>query len=177
MNQPLSVQPWGRDGYKRRYWLIEGQDDTHFRVYRENSGITNKSNQWFSVASNIDEANALADKLYEEGTSTAKVLTTRIRAAIPRFEASEEVCWPNQENSCFLMKTTEAKTTRLPPQPQSGLCSSRTWILPIRRSDSGQEDALHILRRRRLGRLSQQKINEKLRHLHSCGTRRPNGHS
>lgn len=25
LNVPLSVQPWGRDGDKRRYWLIEGR--------------------------------------------------------------------------------------------------------------------------------------------------------
>ena len=25
LNVGLSVQPWGRDGDKRRYWLIEGQ--------------------------------------------------------------------------------------------------------------------------------------------------------
>lgn len=25
LNVPLSVQPWGRDADKRRYWLIEGR--------------------------------------------------------------------------------------------------------------------------------------------------------
>lgn len=25
INVELSVQPWGRDGEKRRYWLIEGR--------------------------------------------------------------------------------------------------------------------------------------------------------
>jgi hypothetical protein len=90
-NQPLSIQPWGRDGYKRRYWLIEGQDDTHFRLYRENSGVTAKTNQWFSVAGSIEEANAVANKLDEEGTPHARSLRDRIRAAIPRFEAGEDV--------------------------------------------------------------------------------------
>jgi hypothetical protein len=90
-NQPLSVQPWGRDGYKRRYWLIEGQDDTHFRVYRENNGVTAKTNQWFSVAGSIEEVTAIANKLDEEGTPHARTLRDRIRAAIPRFEAGEEV--------------------------------------------------------------------------------------
>ena len=90
-NQPLSVQPWGRDGYKRRYWLVEGQDDTQFRLYRENSGVTAKTNQWFSVAGSIDEINEVANKLDEEGTPHARTLRDRIRAAIPRFEAGEEV--------------------------------------------------------------------------------------
>ena len=37
LNIPLSVQPWGSDGDKRRYYLIEGNDDTSFRVYRESN--------------------------------------------------------------------------------------------------------------------------------------------
>lgn len=89
-NQPLSVQPWGRDGYKRRYWLIEGQDDTHFQLYRENNGSTIKTNVWFGVAGTIDEINSIADKLDEEGTPHARSLRDKIRAAIPRFEAGEE---------------------------------------------------------------------------------------
>ena len=90
-NQPLSVQPWGRDGYKRNYWLIEGQDDTHFRVYRENNGATAKTNTWFSVAGSIEEITKLADKLDEENTPHARTLRDRIRAATTRFEAGEEV--------------------------------------------------------------------------------------
>lgn len=90
-NQPLSVQPWGRDGYKRKYWLIEGQDDTQFRLYRENSGITAKTNVWLSVAGTIDEIKAVADRLDEENTPHARNLRDKIRAAIPRFEAGEAV--------------------------------------------------------------------------------------
>ena len=89
-NQPLSVQPWGRDGYKRRYWLIEGQDDTHFHLYRENNGSTAKTNVWFGVAGTIDEITSIAGKLDEEGTPHARSLRDKIRAAIPRFEAGEE---------------------------------------------------------------------------------------
>ncbi|KAF7513257.1 hypothetical protein GJ744_009678 [Endocarpon pusillum] len=89
-NQPLSIQPWGRDGYKRRYWLIEGQDDTNFRLYRENNGVTPKTNQWFSVAGSIEEVNIVANKLDEDGTPHARTLRDRIRAAIPRFETGEE---------------------------------------------------------------------------------------
>lgn len=92
-NQPLSVQSWGRDGYKRRYWLIEGQDDTNFRLYRENNGVTAKTNQWFSVAGSIEEINDVANKLNEEGTPHARTLRDRIKAALPRFEAGEEVSW------------------------------------------------------------------------------------
>ena len=90
-NQPLSVQSWGRDGYKRRYWLIEGQEDTHFRLYRENSGINAKTNTWRSVAGTIEEIKEIADKLDEENTPHARTLRDRIRAAIPRFEAGEDV--------------------------------------------------------------------------------------
>jgi hypothetical protein len=91
-NQPRSVQPWFSDQYRRKYWLIEGQDDSHFRIYRENDGKTAKTNTWFSVAESIPEVVILADKFAEEHTSNAKVISDKLRAAIPRFEAGEEVC-------------------------------------------------------------------------------------
>lgn len=87
----MSVQPWGRDGDKRRYWLIEGQDDTHFRLYRESNPVL-KHNTWRSVAGSIDELKGVAEQLGEEGSQAARRLRERILLAIPRFEASEEVC-------------------------------------------------------------------------------------
>ncbi|KAF4634611.1 hypothetical protein G7Y89_g3500 [Cudoniella acicularis] len=90
LNQPLSVQPWGSDGDRRRYYLIEGLDDTHFRVYRE-SNHTSIKRTWWSVASDIDELKQLADKLTnEDGGQKARLLSGKIKAAIPRFEATEE---------------------------------------------------------------------------------------
>ncbi|KAF1957566.1 hypothetical protein CC80DRAFT_411196 [Byssothecium circinans] len=89
-NIPLSVQPWGRDGDKRQYWLIEGQDDTAFRVYRE-SDRKKKNVTWWNVAGSIDELRVLANKLVEDdGTRDAKSLSERMLHAIPRFEATEE---------------------------------------------------------------------------------------
>lgn len=90
LNQPLSVQPWGRDGDKRRFWLIEGQDDTHFRLYRESNPAL-KHNTWRSVAGSIDELKDVAARLGQEGTQASKRLHDRILNAIPRFEASEDV--------------------------------------------------------------------------------------
>ena len=90
-NQPLSVQPWGRDCDKRRYFLIEGQDDTFFRVYRENHRYTRNA-QWYNMAGNIDEIRALAEKLEkEDGSQAARTLSVRMTQAITRFEAGEEV--------------------------------------------------------------------------------------
>ncbi|RHZ52324.1 uncharacterized protein CDV56_105880 [Aspergillus thermomutatus] len=89
LNQPLSVQPWGRDGLKRRYWLVEGLDDTHFRLYRESNPAL-KNVTWWSVAGSIPEMKAIADKLDEEKSIHAKKLSERIKNAIPRFEGSEE---------------------------------------------------------------------------------------
>ena len=94
-NQPRSVQPWFSDSYRRRYWLIEGQEDSFFRVYRENDGKTAKSNTWFSVAGTIDEISALAQKFTEEGTSNAKLNAEKLRSAIPRFEVGDEVHYQN----------------------------------------------------------------------------------
>ncbi|KAL1296551.1 hypothetical protein AAFC00_000055 [Neodothiora populina] len=89
-NQPLSVQPWGFDDDKRKYWLIEGQDDTSFRVYREGNRQL-KNIPWRSVAGTIDEVKALAEHLdSKHHTQAAGRLAVRMHAAIPRFEATEE---------------------------------------------------------------------------------------
>lgn len=89
LNQPLSVPPWGTDSYKRRYYLIEGLDDTHFRIYKESSGI---KRTWYSVAGDIEELKLLADKLSkDDGGQKARLLAGKMRNAIPRFEATEEV--------------------------------------------------------------------------------------
>lgn len=90
-NQPLSVQPWGFDGDKRRYFLVQGLDDTSFRVYREGDRYK-KTAHWWSVAGSIDEVKELAKKLEEvDATQAARRFAGRITNAIPTFEATEEV--------------------------------------------------------------------------------------
>ena len=92
LNQPLSVQAWGQDDDKRKYWLIEGQDDTNFRLYREGNRAL-KNIEWRSVAGSYDEIKAVANTLDEKHHSqAARRLASRINAAVPRFEATEEVC-------------------------------------------------------------------------------------
>lgn len=88
------MQRWGSDADKRRYFLIEGQDDTSFRVYREsNPAATQRT--WWSVASSIEDLKALADKLEtKDGGPMAKTLARRIHMAMPRFEAGEDVSRP-----------------------------------------------------------------------------------
>ncbi|KAL8704266.1 MAG: hypothetical protein Q9201_002575 [Fulgogasparrea decipioides] len=88
-NQPLSVQPWGRDGDKRRYWLIEGLDDTPFRLYRESNPAL-KHSTWRSVAGSIEDLKQVATRLGEDGSQAARKLCDGIQAAIPRFEAGED---------------------------------------------------------------------------------------
>ncbi|GAB1320182.1 hypothetical protein MFIFM68171_10392 [Madurella fahalii] len=90
LNIPLSVQPWGSDGDKRRYFLIEGNDDTSFRVYRE-SNPAGIQRTWWSVAGTIDELKTLSEKLEtQDGGPKAKAFSKRIMNSIPRFEATEE---------------------------------------------------------------------------------------
>ncbi|KAH6654415.1 hypothetical protein BKA67DRAFT_278319 [Truncatella angustata] len=90
LNQPLSVQPWGSDSDKRRYFLIEGLDDTNFRVYRE-SNPAGFNRTWRSVAGSIEELNALVERLQtKDGGQKGKKLAQQMLAAVPRFEASEE---------------------------------------------------------------------------------------
>ena len=85
------MQPWGSDSDKRRYYLIEGLDDTAFRVYRESNPQGFIHRTWWSVAGNIEELGALADKLQTaDGGPKARKLAQKILAAVPRFEATEE---------------------------------------------------------------------------------------
>jgi hypothetical protein len=90
-NIARSVQVWGSDGDKRRYFLIEGDDDTAFRVYRE-SNPAGFDRTWWSVAGNMDELKALAGKLEtQDGGPKARLFAKKIINSIPRFEAGEEV--------------------------------------------------------------------------------------
>ena len=102
LNQPLSVQPWGRDGDKRQFWLVEGQDDTHFRLYRESNPAL-KHNTWQSVAGSIEEVQQVAEKLEKEETQVGRRLAERIRSAILRFEAGEEVRSTNSTDTNLLL--------------------------------------------------------------------------
>ncbi|KAB8416337.1 hypothetical protein FH972_024857 [Carpinus fangiana] len=89
INQPLSVQPWGLDGRKRRYWLIEGHNDTPFRIYLESSR-KRKKNTWWSVSGTIDEALELAQQLeHGDRAQSAQRLASGIRSAVPRLEETE----------------------------------------------------------------------------------------
>ncbi|KAL9624990.1 MAG: hypothetical protein Q9160_000719 [Pyrenula sp. 1 TL-2023] len=146
-NQPLSVQSWGRDGYKRKYWLVEGQDDTHFRLYRENSGITAKTNTWFSVAGTIDEAKAVADRLDEENTPHARNLRDKIRAAVPRFEAGED----KRKRRDYRLARKAAFTR---PEPGFSLYEGRTRGKKMKYTFSDDEDTSDAVSTRRSNRQS-----------------------
>lgn len=90
LNVPLSVQPWGKDELKRRYWLVEGRDDTDFRLYRENNPAL-KNGTWRSMAGSIEELKSVVEKLEKDKAQASRRLAQRITLAIPRFEATEEV--------------------------------------------------------------------------------------
>lgn len=92
LNQPLSVQPWGHDSEKRRYYLVEGDDNTSFRIYREGNPAALYNRQWISVAGSIDEAKALAEKLGKDNGQNARKLSRSILNNIANFEEKEEVC-------------------------------------------------------------------------------------
>lgn len=145
LNQPLSVQPWGSDDLKRRYWLIEGLDDTHFRLYRESNPAL-KTNTWWSVAGTIDELKAVADKLEKDRSQQSKRLSEKIRLAIPRFEGSEEVRWfVSQLLSFTETMGLETQTPRLSPGPESCFLSARAWFLPLRGPHSWKKIEVHLL--------------------------------
>lgn len=90
MNQPLSVQSWGSDGRKRKYYLIEGQTDTPFRLYRE-SAPKSPTYTWWNIAGTIPELLGIEQSLRDDKSQAAQRLATKIVAAIPVLEATDEV--------------------------------------------------------------------------------------
>ena len=111
-NQRLSVQPWGRDGDKRRFWLIEGQEDTHFRLYRESNPVL-KTVTWRNLAGSIEELQKIADQLGTEDTQASRQLRDRILGAIPRFEAGEDVSLLQPCPEDVTNRSVEAKEERI----------------------------------------------------------------
>ncbi|KAI0393650.1 hypothetical protein F5Y17DRAFT_458659 [Xylariaceae sp. FL0594] len=133
LNQPLSVQPWGSDSDKRRYFLVEGLDDTHFRVYREsNPALPNRT--WWSVAGTIEELQALSHKLENvDGGQKAKRLAQKIQTAIPRFEATEE---KRKRREYRLMRKEQFKR----PEPGFSMYEGRTRGKRMKYTYSDDED-------------------------------------
>jgi hypothetical protein len=133
LNQPLSVQPWGSDSDKRRYFLVEGLDDTHFRVYRE-SNPAGFNRTWWSVAGNIEELNALCDKLQNvDGGPKARKLAQKIQLAIPRFEATDE---KRKRREYRLMRKEQFKR----PEPGFSMYEGRTRGKRMKYTYSDDED-------------------------------------
>ncbi|KAJ5992440.1 hypothetical protein N7451_008164 [Penicillium sp. IBT 35674x] len=132
LNQPLSVQSWGRDSLKRRYWLIEGQDDTNFRLYRESNPAL-KHVSWWSVAGSIPEIQEIADKLQQEKGTNSKKLAERIYNAIPRFEASEE----KRKRRDYRLARKAAFTR---PEPGFSMYEGRTRGKKLKYTYSDDED-------------------------------------
>ncbi|CAK3836616.1 Hypothetical predicted protein [Lecanosticta acicola] len=133
-NQPLSVQPWGFDGDKRRYFLVQGLEDSNFRVYREGSRHT-KNAHWRSMAGTIEEVKALAEKLEkEDGTQRARTLSNRMIMAIPTFEATEE-----KRRRKEYRQQRRAAFSR--PEPGFGIYEGRTRGKRMRYTYDDEEDA------------------------------------
>jgi hypothetical protein len=146
-NQPLSVQPWGNDGDKRRYFLIQGLDDTGFRVYREGNRYT-KNAHWWSVAGNIQEVKDLAEKLEkQDGTQAARRLAMKMSNAIPMFEATEEVKYRVPIGvvvRIFTDSEAETASPRVQAATTSSFRTSRAGLRYLRRSYPWKTYALHL---------------------------------
>ena len=126
LNQALSVQPWGSDSQRHKYYLIEGLDDTHFRVYRESSHV-GPNRTWWSVAGDIDELKVLAEKLVKEDDSQkAKILSAKMLAAVPRFLETEEVCFTILRSCLMLTLSLEEKASRISSHSQATIQTSGT---------------------------------------------------
>ncbi|KAG6037520.1 hypothetical protein E4U41_005028 [Claviceps citrina] len=136
LNQPRSVQPWGSDGDKRRYFLVEGQEDTNFRIYREsNPAGTNRT--WRSVAGSIDELRALSQRLEtRDGGPKAKKLAQKMLQVIPRFEAGEE---KRKRREYRQMRKEQFKR----PEPGFSMYEGRTRGKRIKYTFSDDEDGFY----------------------------------
>ncbi|KPM36833.1 hypothetical protein AK830_g9732 [Neonectria ditissima] len=136
VNQPRAVQPWGSDSNKRRYFLIEGQDDTAFRVYREsNPAAMNRT--WWSVAGTIDELKALSEKLEtKDGGPKANKLSQKMLQAIPRFEAGED---KRKRREYRLNRKEQFKR----PEPGFSMYEGRTRGKKMKYTYSDDEDEIY----------------------------------
>ena len=173
-NIPLSVQPWGQDIKKHRYWLIEGLDDTSFRIYRESNNVavskvtTAAPADWRSIVGSIDELREMGEKLGQESAQSSRRLSVNILGAIPRFEATEEVrtscpcgiprlvdccaspsCWSEVKEpfgqTDKSFSVLETKTAGIPNGPKSSVQPARAWLLALRRSHTRQAHEIYIL--------------------------------
>ncbi|KAJ8121342.1 hypothetical protein ONZ43_g2182 [Nemania bipapillata] len=133
LNQPLSVQPWGSDSDRRRYFLVEGLDDTHFRVYRE-SNPAGFNRTWRSIAGSIEELSALCERLQTtDGGPRARKLAQKMEAAVPRFEATEE---KRKRREYRLMRKEQFKR----PEPGFSMYEGRTRGKRMKYTYSDDED-------------------------------------
>ncbi|OAA74589.1 hypothetical protein LEL_08170 [Akanthomyces lecanii RCEF 1005] len=136
LNQPRAVQPWGSDGDKRRYFLVEGQDDTAFRVYRE-SNPAGANRTWWSVAGSIEELRVLAEKLStKDGGPKAKKLSNKMLQAIPRFEVGEE---KRRRREYRQMRKEQFKR----PEPGFSMYEGRTRGKRVKYTYSDDEDIFY----------------------------------
>ena len=95
----------------------------------------------------IEEIKTLAHKLETvDGTQAARTLSARMLAAVPRFEATEEVSFHMLYQRCA-NKTSETQASRISTDSQGTVHSSRAWLLTVRRSNSRQAYAIYIRRR------------------------------
>ncbi|KAK9448751.1 uncharacterized protein V1518DRAFT_374249 [Limtongia smithiae] len=86
---PLAVSPIGMDGERRRYYLIEGQNETRFRLFQETNPRKRLVN-WTSIASTAVELAAFMTKIQATDTSrNARILCERLSKAMPRLEAAD----------------------------------------------------------------------------------------
>ncbi|KAI7787677.1 hypothetical protein LA080_015046 [Diaporthe eres] len=133
LNQPLSVQPWGHDSEKRRYYLVEGDDNCSFRIYREGNPAALYNRQWISVAGSIDEARALAEKLGKDNGQNARKLSKSILNNIANFEEKEE-----KRKRREYRRTQKERFRR--PEPGFSLYEGRTRGKRVKYTYSDDED-------------------------------------
>ncbi|KAK9429671.1 hypothetical protein V1505DRAFT_400910 [Lipomyces doorenjongii] len=89
-NCELAVPAIGMDSERRRYYLVEGLNDTRFRLFRETNPRKRLVN-WTPVASTHDELQIYIDELRRSDTSRhAKALTEKLAAELPRLDAGEQ---------------------------------------------------------------------------------------
>lgn len=139
LNQPLSVQPWGHDSDKRRYYLVEGDDSCSFRIYREGNPAALYNRQWISVAGSIDEAKALAEKLGRDNGQNARKLSKSILNNIANFEEKEEVCISPRR--CFGLLPACSHPTPEPPPFACTILNARANMSFHRNASDASTDA------------------------------------
>ncbi|KAK9456324.1 hypothetical protein V1511DRAFT_457684 [Dipodascopsis uninucleata] len=139
-NCALAVLPLGMDGERKRYYLIEGLNDTRFRLYCE-TNPRKKIVNWTAVASSVEELKQLEQNLRETDNSrNAKILCERLSKQLARLE--QGVIKRRRRDVQSQRKMEAEESVALAHKRDGGIYHGRTRGKKVNYGPSEEEDLI-----------------------------------